>query len=110
MKAKQVATILAIVMAICLIAQIKIVNADNLTLEEIEERNGKLIIERVVGTVIDNNKNGCADHDDSYYICYNRVSNASVGSKICTYFVYNPFTNYVDDIIFRFDYIIENDV
>lgn len=45
---------------------------------------------------------------DYYYINYSRVENISVGDVILTYCVYNPNTNYEDDILERFDYIIDD--
>ena len=83
-----------------------IVDSTEITYDEIENRNGKLIIERVIGMVDDENGNGHALEDENYYICYSRVPNASKGNIICTYFVYNPDTNEADDILERFDYII----
>lgn len=85
----------------------KIIDSTEITYEEIEHRNGKLIIERVIGIVEDTNGNGHALEDENYYISYARVPNVSKGNIICTYFIYNPDTNYADDILKRFDYIIK---
>jgi len=32
------------------------------------------------------------------------------GDTILTYFIYNPDTNYMDDILERFDYVIDREV
>lgn len=85
---------------------IEITDAKDLTLEELENRNGKLIIEQVVGIVDDENGNGHGV-DDNGYISYKSVDGATKGNVICTYFFYNPDTNYADDIIMRYDYIID---
>lgn len=88
----------------------EIIDARDLTWEEIENRNGKLIIERVVG-VVDNAQTGAGHviNVDDYYICYASVGGISDGDIVCTYFIYNPRTNYTDDIIARYDYIIDTD-
>ena len=99
--------ILTILMLVCIITRTEIVDAEDLTLEDLESRNGKLIIERVVGIVNDDDGNGTALYDDSYYICYARVDDACKGDEVLSYFVYNPFNNYFDDILFRLDYVIK---
>lgn len=88
---------------------IEIIDCADLTLEELENRNGKLIIERVIG-VVDDATTGAGHAIDNAddYISYSVVKDISKGNVICTYFVYNPDTNYCDDIISRFDYIIDN--
>lgn len=102
-----IAIILTVFMLIGLIAQTEIVDAENLTLEHLESRNGKIIIEKVVGVVYDDNGNGTALFDESYYIYYGKVNNASKGDKVLSYFIYNPFNNYFDDIMIRFDHVME---
>jgi hypothetical protein len=75
----------------------------------IENRNGKLLIEKVIG-IVDNANTGdghVLDNADSY-ICYKSVDGIRKGNIICTYFIYNPDTNYIDDILMRFDYIIDS--
>lgn len=87
---------------------IEIVNSYDLTLEELQSRNGKLIIEVVIGQV-DNFVTGAGHQLDNpeYYISYSGVEGISNGNIICTYFIYNPENNYEDDIIYRYDYIID---
>lgn len=86
----------------------EIIDSADLTLEELENRNGKLIIERVVG-VVDDAETGAGHQLDNanYYISYKYVDGISNGDIMCTYFIYNPDTNYCDDIIMRFDYVID---
>ena len=75
----------------------------------IEGRNGNIIIEKVIG-IVDDAETGAGHQLDNadYYISYNSVDNIRKGNIICTYFIYNPETNYADDIICRFDYIIDS--
>ena len=87
---------------------IEIINSCDLTIEELQSRNGKLIIEVVIGQV-DNFVTGAGhilDNPD-YYISYKGVEGISNGNIICTYFIYNPENNYEDDIMYRYDYIID---
>lgn len=87
---------------------ISIVNSYDLTIEELQSRNGKLIIEVVIGQV-DNFVTGAGHQLDNpdYYISYANMNGISNGNIICTYFIYNPENNYEDDIMYRYDYIID---
>ena len=103
----------------------KVYNSADLTEEILINRNGDLIIEKLYGIVIDdegNGKilesnedfakahnrdyNGIAEHN--YYISYKRVEGVKQGDIVLTYCIYNPDSNYSDDIIARFDYIMDN--
>lgn len=86
----------------------EIIDSTELTLEALQNRNGKLIIERVIGEV-DNASTGAGHVLDNanYYISYESVPNIANGNIICTYLIYNPDNNYEDDIMLRFDYIID---
>ena len=77
-------------------------DSSELTEDILANRQGKLIIEKCVGTVIDDEKNGSLD--DGSYISYADVD-CSKGDTITTYLIYNPDTNYTDDVIKRFDFI-----
>ena len=89
---------------------IKIYDSADLTMEMLQNRNGNIIIEKCIGVVTDEDKNGkllnCAN-PEYYYISYKSVENANVGDVILTYFVYNPDNNIEDDILYRFDSIID---
>ena len=89
---------------------IQIVNSDDLTMEMLQNRKGTIIIEKCIGMMTDAEGNGrvlnCAN-PDYYYISYKSVKNANIGDIILTYFVYNPDNNIEDDIIERFDFIID---
>ena len=90
---------------------VEIINANELTSKDLTNRNGKLIIERCVGVVEDAETGagrvlyGDPEYD---YISYASVKGIRNGNIICTYFIYNPDTNYEDDIMIRFDYIIDS--
>ena len=73
-------------------------------LDVFENRDGKIVIEVSSGTVLDNEGNGkdiCG-----YYIKYDS-SRFSAGDQVQSVFVYNPDTNYIDDIVFRTDALMK---
>lgn len=77
-------------------------DSSELTEDILANRQGKLIIEKCVGEVTDDEKNGSLE--DGSYISYESVD-CTKGDTITTYLIFNPDTNYVDDVIERFDYI-----
>lgn len=90
----------------------EIYDTQDLTADTLESRNGKLIIERVIGVVEDAESGAgrCFNGEEYYnYINYKRVKGIKNGDIICTYMIYNPDNNYVDDIMMRFDYIIDTE-
>lgn len=90
---------------------VEIYDSNDLTLEMLQNRNGKIIIEKCIGKVTSPEGDGIVlNYDDAehYYICYSGVENIREGAVILTYFVYNPDTNYEDDILERFDYVIDS--
>lgn len=95
------------------IGAIEIVDSADLSLEDLENRKGKIIIEKCIGVVENSDGDGrvlnCAD-PDYYYISYRSVEDFQEGDTILTYFIYNPDTNYTDDILKRFDYVIDREV
>lgn len=97
-------------LAITLISEpqcaVEVINANELTAEMLENRNRNIIIERVFGVVTDaENGHGCEFNGN--YISYKSVDNISNGDVICTYLVYNPDTNCIDDIAARYDYVMK---
>lgn len=73
-------------------------------LDALENRNGKIIVEVSSGTVLDDEGHGrdiCG-----YYIKYDS-ERFSAGNEVQSVFVYNPETNYIDDIISRTDILIQ---
>lgn len=89
---------------------IEIYDSSELSHNILTRRDGKIIVEKVIGTVenykLDGKILNChADNGD--YISYKRVDGAKKGDKIVTYFIYNPFTNAEDDVMTRLDFIID---
>lgn len=72
--------------------------------KDLENRNGKIIIEISNGTVI--NGNGDSIDVCGYYRCYD-MDKFKVGDKVQSVFVYNPENNYIDDILYRVDTLIQ---
>lgn len=90
---------------------IKPIDCSKLTYKMLVNRNGKQIVERVIGRVKNNKKDGAifnVPKGEKYYnyISYRNVRNAKKGDVIVTYFYYNTKTNAEDDIVKRKDYII----
>ena len=73
-------------------------------LDALENRNGKIIVEMSSGTVLDDEGNG--QDVCGYYIKYDS-ERFSAGNEVQSVFVYNPETNYIDDIISRTDILIQ---
>ena len=92
---------------------VKVYETNDLTYEILADRNkdGKIIIEEVIGRVENDNLDGkILNCDSGYdYISYRRVDGAKEGDIILSYFIYNPDTSAEDDTLLRFDYIIDNE-
>lgn len=96
-----------------------IYDTDDLTSEIMADRGGKVVVEKIIGEVTNDNLDGmilnCDAEDGGYtnkdggnYISYERVDGAKKGDKILTYYIYNPFTNEQDDVLTRLDFIIDD--
>lgn len=90
---------------------VEIYDTSNLTLEVLQNRNGKIIIEKRIGIVENESGDGKTLNDgnngkNNFYINYSNVKNVNKGNVILTYFVYNPCNNSTDDIVYRYDRII----
>ena len=90
----------------------QVIDCDKLTENMLTHRSNKkrhiMYIERIIGKVTDNEKNGKVlnpPEDGGYYISYASVADAEIGDAIITYCVYNPYSNYDDDVIERWDFI-----
>ena len=90
----------------------RVIDCDKLTEKMLTHRSNKkrhiMYIERIYGIVTDNKKNGKVLNppvDGGYYISYASVDDAEIGDTIITYCVYNPYSNYDDDVIERWDFI-----
>lgn len=96
------------------IGQVRVYDAEDLTARMLETRYDDVIIERVYGVVTNKKKDGRQlnapkGHD---YISYRSVKGAKKGDIIMTLLVYAPTSKKydegnVDDIVDRFDYIID---
>lgn len=89
---------------------VKVIDCNDLTEEMLTTRadHNVMYIERIYGIVTDNEKNGKVlnpPEDGGYYISYASVKGARKGDTIITYCVYNPYTNWDDDVIERWDFI-----
>ena len=73
-------------------------------LDALENRNEKIIVEMSSGTVLDDAGNG--QDICGYYIKYDS-ERFSAGDQVQSVFVYNPETNYIDDIVSRTDTLIQ---
>lgn len=71
--------------------------------EALQDRDGKIIIEVVTGTVTGENGDGQIDYQG--YIKYH--GDLAVGTRVESVMIYNPDNNYIDDIMYRADTIIE---
>ena len=70
----------------------------------IGNRNGRIIIEVIDATVLDDNGNGSDSF--GFYVKYDS-GQFSKGDKVRSVFVYNSETNYLDDIVCRVDQLME---
>lgn len=69
----------------------------------IAHRDGKIIIQVVQGTVISDNGDG--ELDTGGYIKYD--DDLEMGDRVETVLVYNPATNFDDDVMYRADTLIK---
>lgn len=72
--------------------------------EILENRKGKIIIEVIEATVLDDEGNGSDQF--GFYVKYDS-KRFSKGDKVQSVFVYNPDSNYIDDILYRIDSLLE---
>lgn len=70
----------------------------------IENRNGRIIIEMIDATVLDDDGNGSDSF--GFYVKYDS-GRFSKGDKVRSIFMYNSETNYLDDIVCRIDQLME---
>lgn len=94
--------------------QFVIYDTDDLTLEVLEHRTERdeLIVERCVGVVTNAVRQGDGRIINTAEDYYNYISYSCVGFEVndgtivLSYMVFNPDTDYEDDIIERFDYAV----
>lgn len=86
---------------------------EDITCEILQNRGDDIIVEKIIGTVVDRKGNGRImnpvdpKHD---YISYKSVKCARKGNVILTICIYTPGNNYEDDVCERFDYIIDKKI
>ena len=89
----------------------EIYDNSEMTEEILTNRNGKIIVEKIIGEVTNYKLDGKilnCNSNNKGYINYERVDGAKEGDKILTYYIYNPFTNEQDDVLTRLDFIIDD--
>lgn len=81
----------------------------DLTPEILENRGNDIIVEKCIGKCVSRKGDGeIMGLSDPYnYISYRSVKGAQKGDVILTVFIYRPGNRYTDDIVDRFDYIID---
>ena len=88
-----------------------IFDASELTTEMLESRTPEVvIIERCISIVTNANEEGdgkMLNYDGGYYIKHDK--GIEDGTIMLTYFVYNPNTQYYDDIIERYDFVLDTE-
>ena len=89
----------------------EVYNADELSRDILEHRDGKVIIERCIGKVTDAEAGyGIvlnAEDNGHNYISYRGTElDIRDGTMIVTFLCYDPETNGVDDILDRYDFIL----
>lgn len=108
MKRSTIIGIIFIIIAlICfVVAKTQIIDSAYLTFDRLNNRKGTIIVEKCIGIITDFDKNGqlLNGTDEFEYISYKNVRNANINNVYLTYFVYNPFNNIEDDIMFRLDF------
>lgn len=86
----------------------QIYDSGDLTVEILENRNGKVVVERCVGIVTDSETGDgmiLNTDPDHYYISYAGVDGVTDGTVIVSYMVYSTKNNSIDDIEERYDYV-----
>ena len=90
---------------------IQVYDIDDLNSDILTNRseNGTIIIEKIIGQVVNANGDGVILNttDNHNYISYKNVHDVKPGDIVLTYCIYNPDTDGEDDIMDRFDYIID---
>lgn len=88
-----------------------IYDASELTMEMLESRTPEVvIIERCVSIITNAKEDGDAkmlNYDGGYYIKHSK--GYEDGTIMLSYFIYNPNTQYYDDIIERYDFVLDTE-
>lgn len=81
--------------------KIKFITLNKKGWQKITHRKGKGIVYIEKCTTISNGKGGGFTKKGHYYVAYNKM--VKKGKKVTSYFVYNPYTNYCDDVVAAVD-------
>ena len=90
--------------------RLRVYDASELTGKILREREGTILIERVLGTCLDEDGNGRMlnpDNPDYDRISYADVENVHAGDVVETYLVYDPTTTGYEDVVVRFDFVVD---
>ena len=88
---------------------IELIDGADITADKLAKRNGAIIIEFVIGRVVDADGNGVVintTNEDYNYISY-RETGLNEGDFVETYLIHAPNGSDVDEIIGRFDFRYE---
>jgi len=93
---------------------IRLYDCSELTVEILENRCGTTIVERCIGIVTDKHKGDgrILNLPDGfgYYISYRGIYRPiAEGTIMLSYMVYNPDNNYTDDIMERYDFVLNRE-
>ena len=89
--------------------KVKVVNDEDLTYRKLvnRQKNHVIYISYFYGTCINEKKDGEIITDSPYnYTSYRGADNVQKGDLVKTYLIFNPYSNYEDDIIDRIDTVI----
>lgn len=91
---------------------VKVYDSSEITPDLLENREGKTIVERCYGVVLDMETGdgriiNAADGAGNYISYRSVYQTHDENSIMLTYLVYNPENNYCDDIIIRYDFVLE---
>lgn len=91
---------------------VKVYDSSEITPDILENRAGKTIVERCYGIVLDMETGdgriiNAADGAGNYISYRSVYQTHDENSIMLTYLVYNPENNYCDDIIIRYDFVLE---
>ena len=96
------------------LALIEVFDTSEYSADMLRNRNGKLMIEECISVVTGAESDGAmygtilnCGNPDYAYIGYRGID-VEIGDIVLTYFLYNPDTEFEDDILCRFDYVIDS--
>lgn len=93
---------------------VELYDCSELTIDILESRQGSTVVERCIGLVT-NKENGDGmilniPEDCGYYISYRGIYlPITEGTVMLSYMVYNPNSSYFDDIIERYDFVLDRE-